>query len=152
MFLQSLACLLLLFIGVADAGDTNWKSIWIEPRTPIVLKAGETKPFTVMGANGGGTTTDLTISPHLKITSSDPSVLEIDVNNARFIGKNAGHVEIWISFSEATAMVPAFVRQPKSETAAAHRASANPFDGVWKAVFTGPLGDRPKWFRKSAST
>jgi hypothetical protein len=41
MSLQRLACIPLLFIGVAAAG-INWKSVWVEPRTPVVLTAGET--------------------------------------------------------------------------------------------------------------
>jgi hypothetical protein len=143
MSLQRLACIPLLFIGVAAAG-INWKSVWVEPRTPVVLTAGETKPYTVMGLSGADTKADLTKSPHVNITSSDPSVLGIDLDNAMFIGKKPGHVEIRIVFSEATETVPAFVRQPKSETTGAHGGSLNSFDGVWKAVFTGSLEERPK--------
>ena len=90
-----------------------------------------------MGLNGADVKADLTKSPYLKITSSDSGVLEIDPANGTFVGKRPGHVDIRISFSEATEMVPAFVREPKS-------ASANPVDGVWEAVFTGPMGERPK--------
>src|SRR5581483_2773957 len=117
MFLR-LAWTCLLFSAVSDAG-INCKSVWLEPRTPVVLiAAGETKPFTVMGLNGANVKADLTKSPSLKITSSDTDVLEIDPANGMLIGKKPGHVDIRISFSEASEMIPAFVRAPKGETPA----------------------------------
>jgi hypothetical protein len=90
-----------------------------------------------MGLNGADIKADLTKSQYLKITSSDPSVLDIDRENGVFVGKRPGHVDIRISFSEATAMVPAFVR-------AVNTASAGDMDGVWKAEFIGDWGERPK--------
>jgi len=126
----------LLFLGVAGAG-INWKSVWLEPRTAVVLAPGETKPFTAMGRNGEDAKADLTRSPDLSITSSDPAVLEVDRVNARFTGKRPGHANIRLSFNDAAETVPAFVRPPKA-------AGANPNDGVWRAVFTGDPGQRPK--------
>ena len=61
---------MLLFSGVAVAG-INWKSVWLEPRTPVVLAVGEAKPYTVMGRNGADVKADLTKSPNFKITSSE---------------------------------------------------------------------------------
>jgi len=139
MFLR-LACLFLLSSGLSVAG-INWKSVWLEPRIPVVLiTVGETKPFTVMGLNGADVKADLTKSQYLKITSSDTSILEIDPANGAFIGRKPGHVDIRISFSEASEMIPAFVRP--ATTAAAQNTPG--LDGVWRAVFTGPMGERPK--------
>ncbi len=141
MFLR-LASFCLLFSGVAVAG-INWKSVWLEPRTPVVLiTVGETKPFTVMGLNGADVKADLTKSQYLKITSSDTSILEIDQASGTFIGRKPGHVDIRISFSEASDMVPAFVRPATTDTATAENIPG--LDGVWRAVFTGPMGERPK--------
>ena len=111
-----LAWILPLFIGVAVAG-INWKAVWLEPRMPVILTAGETKPYTVMGLNGADIKADLTKSPYLKIMSSDSGVLEIDQKNAAFVGKKPGHVEIRISFSEATAIVQATVKAPNTDSA-----------------------------------
>jgi hypothetical protein len=133
---QRLVCFSLLFSGVAAAG-INWKSVWLEPRGTVVVTAGETKPYTVMGLNGADVKADLTKSPYLTITSSDSSVLEIDAGRGILIGKKPGHVDIRISFSAATETVSAFVRGPKT-------GSGNDVEGVWKAVFTGDLGQQPK--------
>ena len=143
MPLQRVAWISLLFSGVAVAG-INWKSVWLEPRTPVVLRVGEAKPYTVMGRNGADVKADLTKSPYLKITSSDAEILDVDPETGTFVGKKPGHVDIRIEFSEATEMVPAFVRPSKTGTAAAISAPSDDIDGVWKAVFTGDLGERPK--------
>jgi hypothetical protein len=109
-----------------------------------VLTVGEAKPYTVMGLNGADAKADLTKSPYLKIASSDAGILEIDPETGTFVGKRPGHVHIRISFSEATEMVPGFVRPSKTETGAAAGGPSNDIDGVWKAVFTGDWGERPK--------
>jgi len=143
MSLLRIAWISLLFSGTAIAG-INWKSVWLEPSTVVVLTAGEAKPYTVMGRDGADVKADLTKSPYLKMTSSDTEILEIDRETGTFVGKKPGHVDIRISFSEATEMVPAFVRQSKTETAAALHGPSNDIGGVWKAVFIGDLGERPK--------
>lgn len=143
MPLQRVAWISLLFSGVAIAG-INWKSVWLEPRTPVVLTVGEAKPYTVIGLNGADVKADLTKSPYLKITSSDAEILDVNPQTGTFVGKKPGHVDIRIAFSEATEMVPAFVRPSKTETAAGISAPSNDIDGVWKAVFNGDLGERPK--------
>jgi hypothetical protein len=143
MPLQRVAWISLLFSGVAVSG-INWKSVWLEPRTPVVLTVGEAKPYTVIGRNGADVKADLTKSPYLKITSSDAEILEVNPQTGTFVGKKPGHVDIQIAFSDATEMVPAFVRPSKTGTAAAISAPSNDIDGVWKAVFTGDLGERPK--------
>ena|ERR1041385_6247560 len=107
--LQLFGYVITLFISVAVAG-INWKAVWLEPKNPVVLTIGETQPYNVMGLNGINTTANLTKSPYLKITSSDPGVLEIHQTDAVFVGKNQGTTEIRISFSEATAIVRAVVR------------------------------------------
>jgi hypothetical protein len=101
-----------LFIGMAVAG-INWKAVWLEPKTPVVLTVGESQPYTVMGLDGMETTANLTKSSYLKITSSDPGTLEVDRINAMFVGRKPGKAEIRISFSEATANVQAVVNEPK---------------------------------------
>ena len=143
MPLQRVAWISLLFSGVA-IGGINWKSVWLEPRTPVVLTVGEAKPYTVMGLNGADVKADLTKSRYLKITSSDAGILEIDPETGTFVGKKPGHVDIRISFDEAAEMVPAFVRPSKTETAATASAPSDDINGVWRAVFTGDLGERPK--------
>lgn len=136
MSAQRLVCVPLLFTGIAAAG-INWKSVWLEPRAPIVLTAGEAKPYTVMGRSGADTKSDLTKSENLKITSSDPGVLEIDRENGRFVAGKPGHADIRISFGEASEMVPAFVRVSTT-------VSGSSVDGVWRAEFTGDWGEQPK--------
>ncbi len=143
MYPQRLACIGLFFAGSAAAG-INWKSVWLEPRGPLVMSVGETRTYTVMGRSGADTRADLTGSPELAIASSDSSILEIDAGRTAFIARKAGHVHIRISFGDATEMVPAFVRPPKPARSEAPGAAANDIDGIWKAVFTGPVGERPK--------
>lgn len=132
---------LMLPTGIAGA-DMNWKSVWIEPRTPLVLKIGETRTFTVVGVDSADVKAELTTSKHLEITSSDPAVLDIDHQKGALIAKKPGHVDIRITFGDTLRdMVPAFVRETTTTSSLGPSAAIN---GVWKAVFTGPLGDRPK--------
>lgn len=141
MFVR-LASFCLFFGGVAVAA-INWKSVWLEPRTPVVLiTVGETKPFTVIGLNGANAKADLTKSQYLKITSSHSDILEIDPANGTFIGKKPGHADIRLSFSDASEMVPAFVRPARTDRSMSQNTPG--LDGVWRAVFTGPEGQRPK--------
>jgi hypothetical protein len=60
---------------------------------------------------------DLTKSQYLKIVSADPSIVEVDQKDAVLIGKNPGQTEIRISFSEATCLVKAFVKERKPDSA-----------------------------------
>lgn len=125
-------------LPMATVGGINWNAVWLAPqRDSIVLTVAESQSYTVMGLSGAGTKADLTSSKELKITSSDPSVLEIDRDHGLFVAKKPGHVDIDIAFSEARERVPAFVRPPKT-------AADAPTDGVWKAVFTGDSGAQPK--------
>jgi hypothetical protein len=105
------AVVMLSFVTVTFAG-INWKAVWLDaPYNPVHLKTGESSLYIVMGLNGMGTKADLTHSQYLTIVSSDATILEIDKENARFIGKAPGHVEIRISFSEATSIVQAVVQE-----------------------------------------
>jgi fibronectin type 3 domain-containing protein len=70
-----------------------------------------------MGLNGADKKATLTKSPYLKITSSDIGVVEVHQKNAIVIGKKPGQVEIRISFSEATSVAQAFVKERKSDSA-----------------------------------
>ena len=108
--------LLLAFMAIVLAGaisaGINWKAVWLDaPYNPVHLKVGESCPYTVMGLNGMDAKADLTRSPYLTIVSSDPSVLEIDRQETRFVGKAPGKLEIRISFSEATSIVQGAVVQ-----------------------------------------
>jgi len=105
-----------LLIGTSFAG-INWKTVWLEPRMAVVLMVGETQPYTIMGLNGADVQADLTKSQYLKITSSDPDIVEVDQKNAVLIGKKPGQAEIRISFSEATSIVRAVVKEPKTDPA-----------------------------------
>ena len=134
--LLRLAWISVLFSGCSIAGIT-WTSIWLEPRKPVVLTVGESKPYTVMGRNFDGLKADLTKSPYLEITSSDPGIVEVDPASGAFVGKKAGHAEITISFGDLTEMIAAFVRPAITDTTSG-------VDGVWNAVFTGDWGERPK--------
>ena len=100
---------MLSFVSTVLAG-INWKAVWLEtPYNPVHLKTGESRSYVVMGLNGMNTTADLTRSQWLTIVSSDPTILEIDKEKAQFVGNAPGHVEIRISFSEATSIVKANV-------------------------------------------
>src|SRR6266481_4251285 len=105
------ALMMLLFTSTVVAG-INWKAVWLDaPYNPVHLKVGDSCPYIVMGLNGADVKADLTHSQYLTIVSSDPKILEVDKENARFIGKTPGHVEIRISFSQATSIVRAVVVQ-----------------------------------------
>ena len=132
--LQRLVCAAAL-AAVAGAG-INWKSIWLEPRTHLVLTVGATRPYTVMGRNGADVKVDLTKSQDLTMTSSDPGVLDFDRKTGIMTAKKRGHAHVEFAFSEAFDMVPAYVRESAP--------TADRVDGVWRAEFTGPLGEQPK--------
>jgi fibronectin type 3 domain-containing protein len=70
-----------------------------------------------MGLNGADVKANLTKSQYLKITSSDPGIVEVDQKNAVLIGKKVGQAEIRISFSEATSLVHAVVKERKTDSA-----------------------------------
>ena len=111
----SILCLgAFLFTRAAMAG-INWISVWLAPRTPVVMNIGETRPYTVMGLNGANIEAELTHSQYLKIASSDPDVIEIDPKQSAFIAKKAGQVEIRIAFSEAKAVIKAVVRESNAQ-------------------------------------
>jgi hypothetical protein len=94
----------------ATLAGINWKAVWLDaPYNPVHLKVGESRSYTVMGLNGMDTKADLTHSQYLTVVSSDPTILEVDKDTAQFIGKAPGHVEIRISFSQATSIVQANV-------------------------------------------
>jgi hypothetical protein len=100
---------MLSFMSVTFAG-INWKAVWLDaPYNPVHLKEADSCPYIVMGLNGADVKADLTHSQYLTIVSSDPKILEVDKENARFIGKTPGYVEIRISFSQATSIVKATV-------------------------------------------
>ncbi len=134
--LRGPVCFGVLVLGAASAG-INWTSVWLEPRKDLVLSCGTTQPYTVMGRSGGDTKADLTRSPDLKLVSSDASVVEIDREKGLLVAKRPGHTHLDFSFSEAFEMAPIFVRAPAAS-------NADPLDGVWKAQFTGPVGETPK--------
>jgi hypothetical protein len=103
------ALVMVSFMSVTFAG-INWKAVWLNtPDNPVHLKMGESSSYTVMGLDGRDTKADLTHSQYLTVVSSDQTILEVDKQNARFIGKAPGHVEIRISFSEATSILKANV-------------------------------------------
>lgn len=104
MGLQRLASMALLFVSLAIAG-INWKAVWLEPQNHIILRVGESKPYTIRGLNGADIEADLTKSPELKMISSDPEVLAIDRETLAFVGKKPGQVEVRIAFGDATAVV-----------------------------------------------
>jgi hypothetical protein len=106
--LRRFALATVLSLGAVSAG-INWKAVWLEPYNMVLMNAGQQRTFTVMGLDGGNNMANLTKSPYLKVSSSDPDVLEVNQRDAIFVGKKAGEVEIRISFSEATAIVQAKV-------------------------------------------
>src|SRR5260370_161144 len=109
------ALVVLSFVTTVLAG-IKWKAVWLQaPYNPVHLKIGESRSYTVMGLSGMDTKADLTHSEWLTIVSSDPTILEIDKEKAQFIGKAPGHVEIRISFSEATSIVKATVVQESTQ-------------------------------------
>jgi hypothetical protein len=72
----------------------------------------------VLVMDGAEVKADLTNSPYLRIITSDPDVLDVDGENAVFLGKKPGHVESLIAFSEATAIVQAFVKEARGDSRA----------------------------------
>lgn len=103
-----------LLLLTAAIGGINWKAVWLEPHMPVLLTPGTETNYTVKGLNGRNVTADLTASPHLRIVSSDPDVVEVDRTRNTFIGfigKKPGHAQIHISFGDATAIVQAFVKE-----------------------------------------
>jgi hypothetical protein len=110
--LETVGLMAVLCMGIAVAG-INWKAVWLEPYNAVILTVGDTQPYTVMGLNGADVKADLTNSPYLIMKSSDLDIVQIDRKNAVFVGKKPGQAEIRISFSEATAIVHAFVREQK---------------------------------------
>ena len=53
----------------------------------------------------------ITKSPYLKISSSNPDVIEIDQKSGAFIGKKRGHSIIRFSFSEASSAAHGVVKE-----------------------------------------
>ena len=96
-------------IALSGSGGINWKTIWLEPN-PVLLEPGSSLPYVVKGIHGGDGKADLTDNPHLTISSSDSSVVEVDRKEARLIGRSAGRAVIRISFSQCTSVVQAVVK------------------------------------------
>ncbi len=114
---ERLVLIAVLFLGVAITG-INWTAVWLEPRTSLLtLTVGELRPYTVMGLSGANTKADLTKSPHLKITSSDTKVVEIDRDRRMFIPKTPGRAEVSIAFSEAKETVQVIVKAQNAGSA-----------------------------------
>ena len=77
--------MMLSFMSTVVAG-INWKAVWLDaPYNPVHLKVGESLPYIVTGLNGMDTRADVTHSQYLTIVSSDPKILDVDKENARFI-------------------------------------------------------------------
>ena len=114
--LQIFGFMAVLCTGAAVAG-INWISIWLEPNAPVVLTVGENQTYAVWGLNGADVRSNLTKSPYLKMSSSNPDVVEIDRRDATFIGKKPGHSVIRFSFSEASNAAQAVVKEPNSDSA-----------------------------------
>src|SRR5262249_34577424 len=112
----------------------DWTSVWLEPRTPIVLAPGETKPYMAMARQRGNPGVDVSRSIDLKVTPSDPSVVGVDREQAAFIGKAPGHSHVRLLFNEGFGIASVFVRPLKSDG----------FNGVWNARFTGADWEIPK--------
>jgi len=91
------------------SGGINWKTVWLEPN-PVNLRPGASIEYKSFGIHGADGKADLTKNPHLKVVSSDPSVVAVDRHNSRLIGKAVGRAEIRISFSECTSIVQVRVR------------------------------------------
>jgi hypothetical protein len=97
--------------GIMAPAGINWLSVWLEPNTQVVLTVGETQPYAVWGLDGMKVRSNLTQSQYLKISSSNPDVIEIDRKNGTFIGKKPGHSIIRFSFSEASNVAQGVVKE-----------------------------------------
>jgi hypothetical protein len=132
--LQRFACV--AAIATAAAGvEINWRSVSFEAGDRIALTAGSTRPYTVIGRSEEGKT-DVTKSEYLYLTSSDSTVLEIDRQRGLLVAKKPGHAHVQLAFRHLGDMFPAFVREPAS--------APRGLDGVWRAEYTSPMGERPK--------
>ena len=96
----------------------NWRAVWLEPNPILLVPPGSSKPYVVKGLHGGSEDhVDLTHNPHLTVMSSDESIVEVDRESARLIGKKVGMAEIRVSFSECTSINRAFVKTAVSNDA-----------------------------------
>jgi len=82
----------------------NWKTVWLEPNPIVLTSPGSSMEYTVKGIDGDDHRVDVTHHPHLKVSSSDESIISVDQDSARLIAKAAGRVEIRVSFSECTSI------------------------------------------------
>ena len=106
-----IAIMLVALISSSSAG-INWRTVWLEPN-PVNVRLGSSLPYVVRGIHGGSEEhVDLTHNPSLKITSSNETIVAVDREHARLIGKTLGRVEIRVSFSECTSLITATVRDP----------------------------------------
>ena len=94
---------------LSTSAGTNWKTVWLEPN-PVILQPGTSVSYVVKGIAGRDHLAELTHNPYLKICSSDESIVAVDRDGGRLIGKAVGGVEIRVSFSECTSLVTGTVR------------------------------------------
>jgi hypothetical protein len=103
-------------VALSVSGGISWTKVWLEPNPVILGSPGSSVPYLVKGINGMDMQADLTHSPYLKISSSDDAIVSVDPESARLIAKAPGRVEIRVSFSEATSLIPATVLDPSKNS------------------------------------
>jgi len=109
-----LAVLVLGIFTVVVSAGINWKVVWLEPSSPIILDSpGSSIPYRVKGINGANYEADLTHNRYLKVTSSDENIVGVDQESNRLIAKAIGSAKIGVSFGDNMGVVTVVIVNSK---------------------------------------
>lgn len=100
--------------GTAQAAD--WKSIRFEPEGIVLAGPGLSQSFLVTASDAGGNERDVTLQ--CEISSSDPSVIEVDGGRGRLAGQRPGLATIRAAFGSLAIETEVSVGARASEMAA----------------------------------
>ena len=75
-------------------------SIRLEPEGIVLAHPGASQHYIISAKDSKGTVTDVT--HQCQVISSAPDIVEIDLENARIVGKSAGQAEVRVSWGKAT--------------------------------------------------
>lgn len=72
----------------------------MEPEEIVLAHPGASQHYIISATDSKGTVTDVT--HQCQVSSSAPGIVEIDLENARIVGKSAGKAEVRVSWGKAT--------------------------------------------------
>ena len=72
----------------------------MEPEEIVLAHPGASQHYIISATDSKGTVTDVT--HQCQLSSSAPEIVEIDLENARIVGKSAGKAEVRVSWGKAT--------------------------------------------------